>query len=341
MHDDAFDDLRILSNEGLAASPAMTLCALARNEMYFLPAFLDHYRALGIGRFVILDDQSDDGTREFLASQADVLLLGSDRRYGDTFTAGTGPLAGKPRRMVHVWKTLIMQKFCEGRWAVCVDADEFIRLPGGIDFAALVARIGPGGAPAVAGVMLDVYPARVEDLKTPAPFDAATGWYFDAERHVAFAPKLGEFRASYAGVRARLLQRHGIALPEAASASWRRRLVRMLPGGWRFLRFNELPKVVLMKWQRGELFLSSHRTTQAIRPDVLLPILHFKFTPDLYRRTRSALAEGQYFNGSAEYQLMSRLLDEMEQGDGSFLYSRSQPAENFTALSRSRNALMP
>ncbi len=336
MPDEEFDDLRILANEGLARSGEMTLCALARNEMYFLPAFLDHYRALGIGRFVILDDQSDDGTREFLAAQADVLLLASDRRYGDTFTASTGPLAGRARRMVHVWKTLMMQKFCLGHWALCVDADEFILLPPGWRFPDLVAKLPTGAAPAITGVMLDAYPAQVSDLKTDAPFDPMAEWYVDGQRHAVYRPAVHEFRMLHSGVRARLMHRMGLI-----RGSRLQRLKRLLRDRSWYPRANEITKIVLMNWEAEAAFLSSHSTTQAVNPNLLLPILHFKFTPDLYRRTRVALAEGQYYNGSAEYRLMAELLTRMEAAGGSFLYRKSHKARDFEALRRSGNALLP
>ncbi len=37
--------------------------AIVKDEMFYLPSFLDHHRRLGVDQFVILDDQSSDGTR--------------------------------------------------------------------------------------------------------------------------------------------------------------------------------------------------------------------------------------------------------------------------------------
>ena len=59
-----------------------TLFAVMRNEMYFLPAFLAHYRALGVKQFVIVDDASDDGTTQYLAAQPDCCSGMSEHRYG-------------------------------------------------------------------------------------------------------------------------------------------------------------------------------------------------------------------------------------------------------------------
>ena len=48
----------------MLGSYAATVCAIVHDEMFFLPAFLAHYRRLGADRFVILDDASTDGTAD-------------------------------------------------------------------------------------------------------------------------------------------------------------------------------------------------------------------------------------------------------------------------------------
>ena len=45
-----------------------------RNEGVRLPYFLDYYRRLGIDHFLFVDNDSDDGSRAYLAAQPDVSL---------------------------------------------------------------------------------------------------------------------------------------------------------------------------------------------------------------------------------------------------------------------------
>ena len=52
-----------------------------RNEMLRLPHFLDHHRKLGINHFLIVDNGSEDGTRDYLAGQPDVSLWSTDHSY--------------------------------------------------------------------------------------------------------------------------------------------------------------------------------------------------------------------------------------------------------------------
>ncbi len=56
-----YDDFAIASRD-LTDTPGFTLTGLLHNEMHFLPPFLDHYRKLGVGRFIFVDDRSTDGT---------------------------------------------------------------------------------------------------------------------------------------------------------------------------------------------------------------------------------------------------------------------------------------
>lgn len=49
--------------------------AVLRNENLRLPAFFRHYEKLGVAGYVIVDNSSTDGMREYLASRDDVLLL--------------------------------------------------------------------------------------------------------------------------------------------------------------------------------------------------------------------------------------------------------------------------
>jgi len=46
-----------------------SLYAILRNESFFIQAFLNHYRSLGVQQFLILDDHSNDGTAELLCPQ--------------------------------------------------------------------------------------------------------------------------------------------------------------------------------------------------------------------------------------------------------------------------------
>ena len=66
------------------AGPAV-LISVVRNEADILPAFFDHYRGLGIRSFVLIDNNSTDGTREVLLEQPDVILYAAAGSYREAF----------------------------------------------------------------------------------------------------------------------------------------------------------------------------------------------------------------------------------------------------------------
>ena len=85
--------------------------------MYFLPAFLDHYRHIGIEQFIFLDDQSDDGTNDYLLEQRDIVILKMDYRYGHPITNLANTPWKTTQRAGELAKTAIPKKFLPGKYA--------------------------------------------------------------------------------------------------------------------------------------------------------------------------------------------------------------------------------
>ena len=327
-----FDDLEIVASPR-APADGLPLCAVVRNEMYFLPAFLEHYRRMGVGHFLIVDDQSDDGTGAFLRDQPDVTLIGSARRYGDLVVPRTGPVAGTEIRMELIWKSLLPARFAPDRWSVLADADEFVVLPPGAglpEVAGLADRIE---ARCVTGVMLDVYPRRLEEFEQQGPFDLGAEWFFDGERHLQLRGGRDP-RVVYPGARARLMAELGLA-----RWSFRDRLNR-LTGKRRYPRYNMLQKPFLRKWRTDDSMRDAHRSTLEPTTELLLPLRHFKFNANSYRRIADAISLGQYLGGSHEYVALDRVLKEMKARNHPFLYDRSREAGSYESFAATGNAIL-
>ncbi|WP_136658898.1 glycosyltransferase family 2 protein [Nitratireductor sp. XY-223] len=339
----ALDDLRIVSRP-LLDTGKFTLCAVLRNELYFLPAFLSHYRKLGIERFIFLDDHSDDGTRELLLEQPDVMVLESGHRYGDQVDLPE-PLGARiaNRRILYIWRALLLDKFCKNQWALQVDLDEFVHLPDTARFQDLVPRLDDEGALSVWGVMLDMYPRDLADLAAEKDSDTLNpdaDWYFDGQRHLQLNSNTTP-RTLYPGARARLFQNFGISKHYheygfGTEHSYLTRL-RKTRFGTKVLSYNCIHKPILTKWQDGSLFLNSHETTLPTSRRVLLPMQHFRFTGSLYSRVERALRERSYSGQSRDYVFLSMLLEKMGEGGHSFLYRHSRRFEGFKDFEATRN----
>ena len=340
-----YDDFRILGRD-LSDRPGFTLTSVVKNEMFFLPVFLGHYRAIGVERFVFLDDRSTDGTREYLLKQPDCMVLGSGRRYGDIvaldhpIARGVWERKGGRRlpdgtvRLIHVWVNLLVRKYAGGCWAVHADADEFLRLPEGTTLQDMAQRLEASGCNAAWSLMLDLYPRGIRDLEAMRDdprLDRSREWYFDARSHVCLQ---GSHRPQrrHAGSRARLMHRFGVHRTSRLRR-WHdpRSWVALLHGLAAIPRYNEILKVMLFRLPAAGWFRTVHDPAFPVRTDCLLPFEHYKFCGDLFRRLPDAIATGAYTNDSVRYVDLRRLLWAMECEDALFLCPYSELAGAFAA----------
>jgi hypothetical protein len=296
---------------------AATVCAIVHDEMFFLPAFLAHYRRLGADRFILLDDASSDGTMEFLASQPDVMVVGSGIRYFEQVSYPPETLARiRETRAVRLWRDQMLDQFCTDQWAVMVDPDEFLALP--TSLPAFFAELAAEGAEAAWGAMVDMYPERVRDIlgKDALRFRLDDPWFFDARPHLdprqpRETPPIP--RTVYPGSVARLFATWDV-LPQGALT---RRIRRRL-SGYRYQGASPIHKTPVVRWKAGDWFLNCHVTSKPVAPRVV-PIMHFKFTADLWRKIEYALSTGGYNQGSRSYRLYATLIERMRARDGAFV----------------------
>lgn len=331
------EDVSVRSND-LSEAPGLPLVAILRNERQLLPDFLAHYRALGVRRFFLLDDASDDGSAAFLDAQPDVCHLVSSRRYGDTpeRSALPAPLQALPDlRMIHVWRTGLMNRFCAGQWALHCDLDEFVALPEGMTLQAVIARVEATGAQGVWGGMIDLYPPNIEDLwrypETGFVFPNQP-WYFDGARH--FSLRRGKPpRHHYVGVRHRL----DVAFAGKRDLTpWAKARLRVL--GRRKAPSGTLVKPILQRWTPGAFYFNSHRTTLALSDGHLLPLLHYRYSPAVVSKLDWALSSGGYSKGNSDYARLTQMLGTMRSENASFLAPNSRQVAGFDSFVKTGNA---
>jgi glycosyltransferase involved in cell wall biosynthesis len=91
-------------------------CVVVRNEAVRLPYFVDYHRRLGVARFLVVDNDSSDGTQAWLARQSDVYLWKSSLSFRKANFGST-------------WFELLLRRFGVGHWCLIVDADELLIYP--------------------------------------------------------------------------------------------------------------------------------------------------------------------------------------------------------------------
>jgi hypothetical protein len=274
-----------------------------RNERLRLPAFLAHYRRLGVDRFVIVDNNSSDGTTEYLASQPDVQLFLTAGRYSESKN-GTA------------WMNALLAQFGVGLWSVTVDIDELLVYPGSeqVSLRGLTAHLEQGGYDALCCLLLDLYPAGPlktctykagEDLIAAAP-------YFDAGPYERIPVDLCPGILIRGGMRERVFypefrtRNFGVKLYEAMRGRAARRAPFLHDVPWLRARRGRTPpvltKVPLVRWDSQSQYLHSTHwvSRKTVAPDTGA-LLHFKYLSDFHSRALEEASRAEHHDDGAEY----------------------------------------
>lgn len=287
----SWHDLRLsnLSNRKIPKSALCLLC-IAKDELYFLPFFLGHYRKLGVRHFIFLDDNSTDGSIEYLLGQPDVTLLQSNFAFNDEIDG--------LRFGVAIRGKLSKQLFPE-TWSLIADADEFWFPPQGLEsLSATVRMLAKDGHRICKGIMFDCFPRALSDIdsatKKDSPFRLNP--FTDSLGKIVWNNKSEPERLKYENnVRNRLfisLQEDGLVTDDFVRA-------RGIPN---------LYKVPLIRWAKSISLVSAHRLNSPYTDTPIMKCAHYKFFPGWHLKVKAALASGAYYNNSVEYKFL-RLLD--------------------------------
>ncbi|MFZ5964029.1 glycosyltransferase family 2 protein [Thalassococcus sp. BH17M4-6] len=139
------DRITRISNERFG--PGMVpVVALSHNEINILPDFLAHYRGICDAGFLIVDDRSTDGSRDYLMAQPDVTL----------FEPVPGAEFLKERA---IWKSGLLDHYGAGKWCLSPDIDELFVWPGAPDrsLRQYINALEAEGAEAAIALMIDMY----------------------------------------------------------------------------------------------------------------------------------------------------------------------------------------
>ena len=289
---------------------ALGLFSIMRDEMWFLPAFLDYYRGIGVRQFVILDDGSVDGTREHLLAQPDVVVLASDYGFGAPARVSHVPVLGsllpflgKEIRAGRAYKELIPQKYFKGKYALYADADEFLFLPPGLSsLAQVIDRLEAVDADCLAASLVEFFPASLPGLDEAAPpesFEDLLKRYSFFEKHRLLTLQAGQ-QPNKAG-KSKSTELFMIHLPDDGID-----------------RHSPVLKTPIVRHNARTRRVGSHRTTQPPVSEMLLTMAHFVFTGRFREKVARAIEWKSHRGGGEKYRQYADLLKAMEQAGGSF-----------------------
>ncbi|WP_029355506.1 glycosyltransferase family 2 protein [Bosea sp. 117] len=296
---------------------APTVVAVVHDEALRLPHFLDHHRAVGVTRFLVIDDRSTDGTAALLDAAPDVTRI---------------PARGAFRDLKETWIQTVVDSFLDGRWALVLDADELLVYPGWPErsLPALVAEMERHGEEALFASLVDMYgDGSLSELgyRPGEPFLASCP-YFDDEGYMLLSRALmhrGDLTPEFyivGGTRQRLFfeKRPATARDKALIARFFPLERRPEPGlagragqflAWRWLRrvwISSRPamsKIPLWRAKAGDRLSSGqHSIARRLRlADEWGALLHFKYLQDFEARVAEGDVGGQH---TSHYRLYHR-----------------------------------
>jgi hypothetical protein len=269
---------------------AILLMSTVRNERVRLPYFLQYYRNLGVDHFLIVENGSDDGTREYLQSQDDVSLWSTTASYKDA-------------RFGVDWLTALQRRHAQDHWCLTVDPDEFLVYPfcETRPLRALTDWLDDSQVRALSAMILDMYPegpvTSATYVEGEDPF--ATAQWFDSGNYViSHNPKYRNLWIQ-GGPRARLMFSQN---PKTAPA---------------------LNKIPLVKWQKGYVYVSSThmilpRGVNLVYADqggekVSGCLLHAKFMDSLAIKANEESIRAQHHADGREYQAYRKAGDDQSE----------------------------
>ncbi|GAA6160529.1 glycosyltransferase family 2 protein [Ruegeria sp. HU-ET01832] len=281
-------DLSTVSNNtGKIKRRDTLLMSVVRNEKIRLPYFLEYYRKLGVNHFLFVDNDSDDGTAEFLAAQPDVSVWHTNASYRRA-TFGID------------WSNYLLRKYAHGHWVLTVDPDEFFIYPfcDTRPLRALTDWLDGCAVRSFGTMLLDMYPRGPVDAQVYTegqdPFEIAR-WFDSGNYMITRNPEYGNLWIQ-GGPRARVFFRD---TPSKAPA---------------------LNKIPLVKWDRRYAYVSS---THSLLPRGLNQVydewggektsgalLHAKLINTLGEKAREEMGRRQHYRKSGEYQAYAQGLDE-------------------------------
>ena len=129
-----------------AAAGEIRLFSRLRNEAVRLPWLFDFYRRQGVDRFFVVDNGSDDGSRDYLLAQPDTHLF---------LTTDSYAVYGGGQR----WLNHLLGRYGSGTWCLTVDVDEVLAYPHAerLSLKALTAHLDRSAVQALFAVMVDMY----------------------------------------------------------------------------------------------------------------------------------------------------------------------------------------
>jgi hypothetical protein len=257
------------------------LFAIARNESLRLPYFFEYYEKLGVNRFFLIDNNSQDNTINIALSKKNTHIFQIKHNF----------------KYFWNWIEFFLEKYGKGYWCLVVDIDELFSFPGieKSNLQNLINYLSKSGYTAVKSTLLDMYSsASIRDTHYEVGenplincryfennFTYKSQMFYDKKnvREFPVVTRCG-------GTRERVF----------GNANGRR---------WSFC----LSKISLFKYSK-EVYLTEgmHGISNAKFADIEGAVFHTKFLFDFIEEVKIESKRGQHYCNGIEYKIYNSLL---------------------------------
>lgn len=271
----------IIDQEIILAPNDIPLFSVQRNEMLRLPCFLEYYRKLGVTKFFFTDNNSTDGSFEYLLAQPDCYVFWTKDNHNQ---AGAGMM----------WNQYLIQKYVlHNQWYLVIDADELFVYPDceTQPLSQFINYLNTTDYDAVASYVLDMFPKNEKEqlaIKSGDNLIEKSPYFYN---HYIFNHQI---ESPYHRVRGGIFHVFGQNIP-----------LNVTP----LLKKRE-PYIKLLS--------SRHLTTPTKIADVTSCLLHFKFIGDFYQKSLDETKRKQHWGGGIAYQRYMQLFDNIIKDDFNF-----------------------
>ena len=273
------------------------MICVVKNDLKRIQKSLEHHRKIGVENFVFIDNNSDDGTYEWLMEQ-DVNVLWTDAKYCSAARCA--------------WLMQVFEKWGYDRWYLILDSDELFVYPGceTRKVNELVSYMEKNHKTRMLTFMLDMYAKY-----NLSEIDEISNWSFDEYRYFdtdtyTLSKNLHYYKVT-GGPRDRVLSienDRGITMIQ-----------------------NKYPLVYI---KRGELYRFHYVYPFYHNFDTkcIGALLHYKFLPGDLMKYRKIANDGNYANGSQFYKQSINIIENEKK---IFFYtSRSEEYQNSSSLNK-------
>ena len=318
------DSIPLADEEGLVgkarlisgATPSageISLVTVVRDADFLMPSWLEHHRAIGVDRFLVLDDGSSGEFLLSLAKEPDVSVFELPFRFGENVRWKDPSGLVRAGRAGNVYKELFGNRVCPGNLNFVLDVDEFLVIhPDFRSIRTLLEHFEDTAATVFPAQMVDMLP-----LSWPPPrFDRHVPGFNDlVTAHPMFLPQPAWSRAGTSlewkwrinGI-TKLFERYRVFSGRGWKYFVRWILWWALPKSWVFPR-TDVNKVPILIGRNASDRRGPHGSVEPPNAPFALAVLHFTMTYHLEEKIAFALSEqGGYGISQSRYRSLGRLV---------------------------------